>query len=458
MLKILCITTGLTGITNASFELVRRLQQLGYEVKYASPRAIRQKVEQEGICFIQLPFIAEDVSPPVPTYTGIFRKLKRLSFKISNAKERQTQTLKNIYPNTFIQVLQRESPDLCLIDVELHEYIFAAHQLGQPFLILSQWFSLWNQKGLPYLLHNTIPGQGWRGSTWMLTLSWKKVQVQRWWIFAKKWFLSGGTNRRSALLALAKEMRFPLKYIPENYWPGPFTYSQLPVLSMTALEMEFPHKPRPNLYYIGPMVYAKRKEAIAKGKIAVEEVLHLKRQTNKQLLYASVSTLSKGDLLFIQKLIKAVKKQHHWLLIIGLGGLIQQMDMEEMPENVFSYSFVPQLKVLQQANLSINHGGIHTIHECMRFEVPMLVYSGKRSDQNGCAARVAYHGLGIMADKDKDSSIDIKNNIEKILSNHTLFQNKIKEMNKQIAKYQALDNLNNICESVMRRNTKQSTS
>ena len=43
MAKIICITTGLTGILNASFELVARLQQAGYEVCYASPKNVAEK-------------------------------------------------------------------------------------------------------------------------------------------------------------------------------------------------------------------------------------------------------------------------------------------------------------------------------------------------------------------------------------------------------------------------------
>ena len=81
------------------------------------------------------------------------------------------------------------------------------------------------------------------------------------------------------------------------------------------------------------------------------------------------------------------------------------------------------LKVLPYADLSINHAGIHSINECIEYAVPMLVYSGKRSDQNGCAARVHYHKLGIMGDKDKDTAQNIANNIKAVLSKNMYAEN-----------------------------------
>ena len=84
MAKIICITTGLTGILNASYELVNRLKEAGHEVSYASPRSVKDRVEEEGIKFTQLPEIKKDASPPIPSFRKPFRKIKRLVYKIKN--------------------------------------------------------------------------------------------------------------------------------------------------------------------------------------------------------------------------------------------------------------------------------------------------------------------------------------------------------------------------------------
>ncbi|MEL6356866.1 MAG: glycosyltransferase, partial [Bacteroidota bacterium] len=417
MAKILLLTSGLTGILNASFAVAHRLQKVGHEVVLAAPRAVGKRVEQEGLSFHQLPDIPQHPLPRKSRSGKKIGKLGRLFDGYIKQKKRQKKALQNLRPTTFINWAKREAPDLLLLDVELHEYIIATHAQKWPFLLLSQWFSLWHQPGLPYLLHDTIPGVGEAGTPKAIEKSWKKIKRQRQNIFARKRFLSGGTDRRSTLLAYAKEQGFPMKYIGENWWPGPYTYDELPVLSMTAMEMEFPHDPRPNLHYIGPMVHAQRQEASVKSirGIALDDIFTRREATRAKLIYCSVSTLSTGDHHFIRKLIRAVANRPDWLLIFSTGGHLNTQHFGQLPSNTFAFSYAPQLRILKEADLSINHGGIHTIHECLHFKVAMLVYSGQASDQNGCAARVAFHELGIMANKNVDSPEDIQNKINSVL-------------------------------------------
>ncbi len=433
MAKIICVTSGLRGILNASFELMNRLGNDGHEVVYAAPRNIGVEVEKQGIRFIQLPEISFNFDEDIPSFQGPFRKVKRWLYKLNNASVRKAKALDQFYPKAFDDLLDSFKADLLLIDVELHEYIFRAYAKRIPFLLLSQWFSLWNRSGLPYLLTDTIPGEGWRGKKWMMFFSWQWIKVKRWYIFTKKRLLTFGTDRRSILLALAKTEKFPLQYIRENYWPGPFTYDQLPVMSMVAREMEFPHDKRPNHFYVGPLVEPNRKESFSDD-VRLAIAFQYRERKQAALIYCSLSTLSKSDPSFIKKVIEAVRDQKQWMLVVGMGGLLAKDDFENLPENVFLFSYVPQLKILSEADCSINHGGIHTINECIHFKVPMLVYSGKKSDQNGCAARVAYHQLGMMGDKDHDTAKEIKNKIGKVLTD-PIYKKKIEKMYAHSRKY-----------------------
>lgn len=424
MAKIICVTSGLTGILNASIELIARLKASGHDLLYASPAAVTEKVRLQGIDFVQLPGISLHPCPELPTFSGPLKKLSRFFYKIKNASKLRKQALDNTEPHAFAKILETEQPDLLIIDIELHEYIFKTYQKNIPLVLLSQWFSLWKRPGLPYLLHDTIPGNGWKGQPWAIGFSWALVRLQRWWTFSKQRLYSVGTDRRSILLDLAKKGKFPLALLAENNWPGPFTYAQLPVISMTAEELEFPHTVRPNLFYVGPMVAENRKDLSANEDTIsrLHKIFEQKKTSGAMLIYCSVSTLHQGDQLFIKKIIAAVEKRSDWILIIGLGGLVSDKQFGDLPANVHAFSYVPQLLVLKEADCSVNHGGIHTINECIHFKVPMLVYSGKRSDQNGCAARIAYHGLGIMADKDKDSAVEIETKIAAILSNDSFYE------------------------------------
>ena len=418
MAHIVCITTGLTGILNASFEMVSRLEKAGHTLVCAAPENVREQVMVQGFQYGHLPALTLDPEPRLPAFSGPWRKARRWWYKLVHRKERRRQALESIGEPQIRTKLQAFSADLLIIDIELHEYIFTAASLGIPFVLLSQWFSLWKQPGLPYLLHHTIPGQGSKGHPARIAWDWQQVKWQRRWMFAKKKWMSLGTDRRSTLQRLADKLDFPTQLIRENYWPGPFTYRELPVISMTAWEMEFPHRKRQQLFYVGPMVYTGRKDKTLNEpeEQRLRELLDHARSPGQALIYCSVSSLKSGDRSFLQRVCEAVGKEPDWTLIIGLGGKIDKAALTRLPANVHPFSWIPQLKVLEKADCSINHGGIHTINECIHFQVPMLVYSGKRSDQNGCAARVAYHQLGLSGDKDQDSVEEIHQKIRAVLS------------------------------------------
>jgi UDP:flavonoid glycosyltransferase YjiC (YdhE family) len=335
-----------------------------------------------------------------------------------NQKQRRATALESYRPYAFKDAVNRLNPDLIFIDVELHEYIFAAYGMDREFVLLSQWYSTWRRPGLPYLLTDVIPGEGEDGTPVAIDAQWETVKQQRRKMFRKMAARSFGTDRRSVLLELAKENGFAFEYIQENWWPGVFSYNDLRAISMTPFEMEFAHDPQPELHYVGPMVHENRTEenAVSHEGKAIEELLAETKIAGAKLILCTVSTMKAGDITFLRRLFDAVAERPDWRLFVGLGGKLDPAMLGGIPANVHTFSYVPQLRILREADLSINHAGIHTIHECIHFGVPMLVYSGKQSDQPGCAARVHHHGLGLMADKDIDDAGAIRGNIERVLT------------------------------------------
>lgn len=444
MAHILCMTSGLTGIMNASFELANRLESMGHSITYASPNPISENVKAQGFNFFQLNSVNFDPAPQPPNYQGPLRKIKRLIHKVTHLRARRSQAVISLGMNTFLEQLKDIDPDLTIVDIELHEHIMAMVPAKWKILLLSQWFSTTDSRGLPPIQSDIIPGVGFRGSLLGIKLSWIKVRIQRWFMFFKKKITSAYSDRRSILQKYAGEAGFSKTYIRKNYWPGPFTYEGLPMISMTSEGLEFPHRKSQNQHYVGPMVSVNRREIDSSPDTinTLESIFKKKIEEGKKLIYCSVSTFQKGDHRFLKKVIGAVGENPDWLLVISLGGLLDSSEFNQLPENVFAFNRVPQLKVLKEADLSINHGGIHTINECLHFKVPMLIYSGKKSDQNGCAARVQFHGLGIMADKDVDNQKTIQQNIERVLKEKQ-YLTKAEELNKAELQNQTLDEVVN---------------
>ena len=166
------------------------------------------------------------------------------------------------------------------------------------------------------------------------------------------------------------------------------------------------------------MIFKNRAEKGNNGTIIqdLQDRIDGARSRGAWIIYCSVSSVSQTDLAFIKKVVNAVKGRDEFELFLSLGNKSNAEDFGSTPSNVYLATWLPQLYLLRQSDLSINHGGIHTILECIHYQVPMLIYSGKRSDQNGCAARVWYHGLGLIGDRNLDTSGDIHTKIRQMLT------------------------------------------
>lgn len=414
MAKIIIGISGLTGMTNACLAVLQSLEDVGHELLVAAPQDISASISPYEFNFHVLPSINYQPTPTLPALGGPFRKLRLLWHIWWKRKARQQTAIDNCYPAAFIKIVRQFKPDLILLDIELHEYILTAYAQQISVVLLSPWFSTWREINLPPIQSKIIPIPNDEATSKKITKAWDIIIQRRKLVFRRKRWLSGGTDRRSALLGLAKRVRFPLEYIRDNFWPGPITYDHLPVISLAPAALEFPHEQRPALHYIGPIVHRKRMDS-STNTPAIQGIIDTVQKEELKLLYCSVSTMQKGDVNLINKVIAAVAGQAKWQLIVSLGGKNLQGLPKRIPANVHLFDYVPQLKVLAAADCSINHGGIHTINECLVFKVPMLVYSGEHADQNGCAARIAYHQVGLRGNKTQDTPEQIKAKLQQLL-------------------------------------------
>jgi len=419
----------LTGVLHAGYEVMSRLEKAGHRLTYACPRERKAEVKAQGFVYKKLPEVLVQTIDRTPDFP---QRWRRILHRLTHIKQRRKDALVDLKIDEFIATLQNLQPDLILIDVELHEYIISSISNDYKVVLLSPWFTVWEAEGVPTLQSNIIPNENNHADIRQL---WQQTRRERRKMIWRKKLLSLFADRGSMLEMYARKVGFPMQELLRYQWPAPFGYRTLPVLSMTAWELEFPHTPRPNLHYIGPMVYAQRKDTktTVQTKERLQAIFEEKKQNGQQLIYCSFTTMRASDGYFSEKIIKAVAERPDWVLIMGHGSIFDGNLSEDIPKNVHIFDWIPQLYVLKNADCSINHGGIHTINECIHFRVPMLVYSGQKSDQDGCAARVHYHQVGIRADKNKDDESAIRRNIETVLSN-PLFKKNLTTIHE---KYQA---------------------
>jgi hypothetical protein len=97
---------------------------------------------------------------------------------------------------------------------------------------------------------------------------------------------------------------------------------------------------------------------------------------------------------YFDALIEAFRARTDWQVLVACGGLATTYAAVPLPPHIRVVRRVPQLQVLEHADLVITPGGPATVRECVAAGVPMVVFPGW-TDQLGNAARVQHFGLGV---------------------------------------------------------------
>jgi MGT family glycosyltransferase len=93
-----------------------------------------------------------------------------------------------------------------------------------------------------------------------------------------------------------------------------------------------------------------------------------------------------------------------WYYIFSFSPHFDAAEFGPLPDNVGIHSWVPQLDILNRAHLSINHGGLGSIKECIFNAVPMLVYP-LGADQFKNSERVKIRKVGDIGKLDVQEAI-----------------------------------------------------
>jgi UDP:flavonoid glycosyltransferase YjiC (YdhE family) len=86
-----------------------------------------------------------------------------------------------------------------------------------------------------------------------------------------------------------------------------------------------------------------------------------------------------------------------------------------VPDNVLLTDFVPQVGMLRQSSVMVTNGGLGTIKECILNRVPILVVPCA-FDQEGNAARVVFHRLGLRYRISSVSASELSDGIRQCLT------------------------------------------
>jgi len=418
---ILIATAGLSGLLYSSVEIGRRLAGAGHRVTYAGPDAVRNLVEHHDLDFAEIEpsrydeFLAKDAG------SSRHHRLRHL-------RRRRSEAIESLRLESFVATVRDLDPDLLLLDGEMHEQILSVAGLGVPIALLNTFPSIWRQPGLPPTHVMVRPGVGWQGGRPSIAAHWFALRLRKWRTRLVQRLQRVGCDRVSVLRHLAEETGFEFRrQTDRGQWLIPFSYRDLPYLSLHALEFEFPHQPPETVHYVGPMVLDDRLDVARNEneRAKIEAVLERRQRagTETRLIYAGFGSVFSTDLDFVRRLGYVIAERPGWELILSLSDRVKPESLGSLPERVHVFSWVPQIEVLKHVDAVVTHGGINTLDECVLSGVPVLVYCGGETDMAGNTARVVHHGIGLTGDREQDSTADICRRLGRLLDEPSFARN-----------------------------------
>jgi len=157
--------------------------------------------------------------------------------------------------------------------------------------------------------------------------------------------------------------------------------------------------------YVGPEIELDRQE----------DPMPIQKQAGQKLIYIAVGTVYKGNLEFFRACFKAFADPRYGV-VLSVGRAIEPASLGPAPENFRVEQYVPQLSVLEQADLFITHGGMNSISESVMYGVPMIVVPNT-IEQAINAARIEELQAGLYLDPGQLTSAGIRRAAEMVLSN-----------------------------------------
>jgi zeaxanthin glucosyltransferase len=101
--------------------------------------------------------------------------------------------------------------------------------------------------------------------------------------------------------------------------------------------------------------------------------------------------------------------------VVALGRGRRADEFGDPPPNVVARPLVPQLRVLERADVMVTNSGLGTVKECLYFGVPIVALPCKW-EQTGTAARVAQLGVGVRDDVRTITTPALRAHVERCLS------------------------------------------
>ncbi|EJQ06385.1 glycosyl transferase [Bacillus cereus] len=163
--------------------------------------------------------------------------------------------------------------------------------------------------------------------------------------------------------------------------------------------------------FVGPSI-ATRKEV---GSFPTEDL------KNEKVIFISMGTVFNEQPALYEKCFEAFKDVDATVVLV-VGKKINISQFENIPKNFKLYNYVPQLEVLQHADVFVTHGGMNSSSEALYYGVPLVVIP-VTGDQPFVAKRLTEVGAGIRLNRNELTSQLLRETVKKVMDDVTFKEN-----------------------------------
>lgn len=161
--------------------------------------------------------------------------------------------------------------------------------------------------------------------------------------------------------------------------------------------------------FLGPSIY--------KRKASEFDIV----KTDKPVIYISLGTVLKGAVAFFQDCVDAFSEEDVDV-IISIGQKFNVKKLKNVSSNIHIYSSVPQLQVLEMADVFVTHGGMNSVSEALAYGVPMVIIPFV-SDQPVNARCIELLGVGKAMEYAHVNRLSLKQMVLSMLSDNEIKNN-----------------------------------
>ncbi|MGC5771948.1 macrolide family glycosyltransferase [Paenibacillus pabuli] len=156
--------------------------------------------------------------------------------------------------------------------------------------------------------------------------------------------------------------------------------------------------------FVGPSLYSR----------VTHEPFDMTAIQGKRPIYISLGTIFNQAIDFYKLCFEALGNTDH-TIVMSVGAKTQITDLGEIPDNFIVKRYVPQMDVLESAQLFITHGGMNSTSEGLYFGVPLIVIP-QSADQPIIAEQVVNTGTGIRLQMQNLTAKHLREAVDDVLS------------------------------------------